>query len=80
MMADKLALFGGKPVLEGSVAEPWPQYDEAEQDALMEGEAGRAELGGKLDEMRKRMECEIWSRPHVRRCGSRHASGTFFRE
>ena len=35
-MADKLALMGGRPVVEGPVAEPWPHYDETEAEALME--------------------------------------------
>ena len=35
-MSDKLALLGGEPMVEGSVAEPWPQFDQTERDALTE--------------------------------------------
>ncbi len=47
-MADKLALLGGEPVVEGAVAEPWPQHDGAEQGALMEVlESGAWNYGAK---------------------------------
>ena len=35
-MPDKLALLGGEPMVEGPVAEPWPQFDQTERDALTE--------------------------------------------
>lgn len=35
-MAEKLAVLGGKPAVEGPVAPDWPQYDQAEREAVLE--------------------------------------------
>ncbi len=50
-MSSQLALLGGKPVIEGPVAVPWPQYDEEEAAAIMEVlESGNWNRGSKCQE------------------------------
>ena len=49
-MAERLAILGGKPAVEGRVAPEWPQFDKSEREAVLEAlESRKWNQGAKVE-------------------------------